>query len=444
MENHGDDYTLECPRCHNRYFDDGVRLECDICKEHYQRGILKYIPAKQIDIDKSESGLSRYRDFLPGKTYIDFQIPTTYTFKSSKFADRFGFKNLFFTCTGFSPHLRISARTASFKELEALCVLHRLQSFGQKKPLVLASAGNTARAFAYYAAKNRYPTIIVVPEVSRRFIWLPNTEEFYKNAQEFVRLIVLKQPAKYLHASMFAKKLLQKLNDRVLSEGGFFNVGRIAGLGCCALNFFDIIGRIPKHYVQAVGSGSGVLAAIRAYELLDQSQSREISYHLVQNAPYDPLIRAMNSSGRFQPNEHYEFIDTVCSPMLTSGDPAFDYAGGLLESKMSGVSMFGHSVTNSDIYNMHREMQMLEKIQIALPSAAAVAGLLKAKEKGALGPNDIIQVNITGCGETNSKSDEGFFYVNPCCASVPEQVSFGGRNFEEWYLGVENEILEFI
>jgi cysteate synthase len=437
-------YTLKCPNCEAEYVDDGIRLDCDVCSDAGRKVILEYCPVRMPSINTAQSGLARYAEFLPGKYPITSEACLTKTFKSENLAGKYGFENLYFTCTGMNANLGIGAATASFKDLEAISVLHRLKSFDINKPLVLSSAGNTARAFAYYAGKYSYPVLLVVPHDSRRFLWIPTEKGLRERVSVYVRVVLIDQPGKYSHASMLAENILSLLGDSVIAEGGYFNIGRNCGLSTCALDFYTQTGSLPDHYVQAAGSGVGVLAAMRAYALLDPERSKSISYHLVQNSPYDPLVRAINDGQVFSPLEHYRYIDTVCSPMLTSTDPAFNYPGGIAEAISKGTSTYGYSVNNNEILNMHYEMQELENIQVLLPAAVALAGLLVAKESGKIDPRQTIQVNITGCGEIEAKSKRGFFYLNKSTEEPsPEHISFGGNFFEQWFANVEKDILDF-
>ena len=438
-------YTLKCPHCKAEYVDDGIRLDCDVCADAGRKVILEYCPERLPSINTTQCGLARYSEFMPGKYPITSKARLTGTFKSEYLAEKYGFENLYFTCTGMNADLGIDAVTASFKELEAIFVLHRLKSFDIKKPLVISSAGNTARAFAYYAAKYNHPVLLVVPHDSRRFLWIPNEKGLREQVGEYVRVVLIDEPGKYSHASMLAKNIISLLGDSVIAEGGYFNIGRNCGLGTCALDFYSQTGSLPDHYVQAVGSGVGVLAAMRAYALLDPDRSKSISYHLVQNSPYDPLVRAINDGQVFSPLEHYRFIDTVCSPMLTSADPAFNYPGGLADAMSGGIATYGYSVSNNEIFNMHYEMMQLENMQVLLPAAAALSGLLKAKESAKIDPKQTIQVNITGCGEIEAKSKLGFSYLNKSTEEpAPEHISFGGSFFEQWFSNVEKDILDFL
>jgi cysteate synthase len=265
-------------------------------------------------------------------------------------------------------------------------------------------------------------------------LWIPDDKDLYRKAKEYVRVVFVEQPGNYLHANMLSKRLFGRLDGNIVEEGGYFNCGRLSGLGCCAMEFFDEVGELPKHYFQAVGSGSGALAAIRTYGLLDQYKSRKICFHLSQNVPYIPLVTAINKKDDKISTHYHKFVDTACSPMLTSGDPAYNYSGGLLEHINNGTSIFGYGVSNAEIYKMQYEMWNVEKIQILLPAATALAGMVIALKEGKIKADDIIQVNITGCGSFECMAEKGFFYLHPSSdSSAPVEACIDDMSFNKWY-----------
>jgi cysteate synthase len=85
------------------------------------------------------------------------------TYKSEKLARELGLKNLWITFSGWWPEKGARFKTCSFKETEAYSVCGRMTP-EMKKVLVVASAGNTARAFAQVCSDNQIPLLLCVPE----------------------------------------------------------------------------------------------------------------------------------------------------------------------------------------------------------------------------------------------------------------------------------------
>jgi len=431
-----DKYKVTCPGCGESYKDDGLIVHCEKCLQAGKKAILAYTPINQPQINKDKKYLQRYQDFLPGDNPYPELPNAIKTIKSEKFAGKYGLKNLYLTLTGYLPREDIYSPTCSFKELEAICVLHRLKSHSVKKTILLSSAGNTARAFAYYAALFEHPIIMVVPASSRSFLWLPHEEGLFEKVARFVRLLFIDFPSNYRDASKLAALIGKRYGDDLFMENGFFNIGRNAGLGVCALNFFDTLGRFPENYVQAVGSGTGALAVLRTYKLLDAVAVKGLSCHLVQNAPYTPLVDAIEQQVEgFSLPVYEKYIDTACSPMLTSADPAYEYPGGLRNFIQNGQLIHGYCVTNEEIFRTQYEFWKLENIQLLLPAAAAVAALIKDSNRPDLNKESLIQLNLTGCGDIARQEHNGYFYVPayPACeSSVPQSLCWEMTKFEEW------------
>ena len=107
-------------------------------------------------------GIYKFADWLPVVRMLEgSSAPVTY--KSEGLAKELGLKNLFITFSGFWPEKGALMKTCSFKETEAYSVCGRLNP-EEHKILVVASAGNTARAFAQVCSDNNIPILITIPE----------------------------------------------------------------------------------------------------------------------------------------------------------------------------------------------------------------------------------------------------------------------------------------
>ncbi len=135
---------------------------------------------KQIEIKDSSYGFYKYADWLPIKRVLKNTFPPI-TYKSENLAKELGLTNLYITFSGYWPKRGAYMQTCSFKETEAYSVCARLpeESFKMingkpKKTLVVASAGNTARAFAQVCSDNNIPLVIVIPYENRSALWFKN------------------------------------------------------------------------------------------------------------------------------------------------------------------------------------------------------------------------------------------------------------------------------
>ena len=161
------DYTLVCCADGHRFEDAGWSLADPQCScpslvraEYASR---QYFPREDLD------GFYRYADWLPvQRTLKGSGTPVTY--KSKALASELGLENLYVTFSGWWPKIGARMTTCSFKETEAYSVCGRLGAYN-KRILVVASAGNTARAFAKVCSDNNIPLLISIPEDNIGALW---------------------------------------------------------------------------------------------------------------------------------------------------------------------------------------------------------------------------------------------------------------------------------
>ena len=124
---------------------------------------------KQLTLRNDLDGLYRFADWLPiRRTLVGSAAPVTY--RSEELAAALGLTNLWITFNGWWPERAALMKTGSFKECEAYSVCARLpENFD--KVLVVASAGNTARAFARVCSDNRIPLLLCIPEDNLDAMW---------------------------------------------------------------------------------------------------------------------------------------------------------------------------------------------------------------------------------------------------------------------------------
>ena len=154
-----DDYILECLYCSSVYKDD-YQLDCD--RTHEPAFLRTYYPTKKLN-PLNVSGMFKFCKWLPYNKILNLGgLPATY--KSETLGRELGLKNLYVFFSGYWPEKGAYMETCSFKELEVPPTIVRASEI-KNDILVLASAGNTGRAFAQFLSKTGYPGYIVVPEM---------------------------------------------------------------------------------------------------------------------------------------------------------------------------------------------------------------------------------------------------------------------------------------
>jgi cysteate synthase len=392
-------YVLNCRCCGWRGEDDGFLLKCEFCQSN---GLLcTQYRTKELIISESDGGLFRYRKWLPiRRTTVSKTCTVTYF--GEKLAEAVGVKNLWIAFNGYWPERGAFFPTGTFKDLEASCVLARVPS-GATRVLVIASAGNTAVAFARAASLENYPCVIIVPEASLGRIKL----DIPPAAR--VKIVSLLPPADYTDAITIADEVSQL--PGFISEGGAKNVARRDALGTVMLNVFETIGRLPDYYFQAIGSGTGAIGAHEAARRLASDHGQLPRLWLSQNLPFAPISSAWRSGSRrlaqFDEAQARHQIAQIKATALSNRFPPYSPLGGvydvLCESRGEVLT-----VTNDEIQHAAILFEKVEGIDIEPEGAATLASLLHAVSLSHIDRESAIVVNVTGGGRKRLASDRGF------------------------------------
>ena len=246
---------------------------------------------RQFNPREELKGLYRYADWMPiQRTLRHSHAPVTY--KSKGLAKMLGMENLYITFSGYWPKIGAKMETCSFKETEAYSVCARLPR-KNKRVLVVQSAGNTARAFARVCSDNNIPIVICIPQDNIHDLW------FLSPLKNCVKVIATPKGMDYYDAIALGDKLCK--NPRYLAEGGAKNIARRDGMGTTVLSAADVIGRIPDAYFQAVGSGTGAIAAWEnAMRLAEDGRygKNAMRIYACQNSPFTIMYDSWKADSR--------------------------------------------------------------------------------------------------------------------------------------------------
>lgn len=360
-------------------------------------------------------GLYRYAEWLPvQRTLRRSHAPVTY--KSKGLAGILGLENLYITFSGFWNKIGAKMETCSFKETEAFGVCSRM-SKKEKKILVVESAGNTARAFARVCSDNNIPIVICVPEDNFSDLW------FRRPLRSCVKIIATPHGTDYFDAITLGEKLCA--DPRYFSEGGAKNVARRDGMGTTLLSAVEVIGRIPDAYFQAVGSGTGAIAAYENASRLEADGrfgKNNMRVYACANKPFTLMYDTWKKDQRdlvpITPEESRRYAASILAKVLSNRKPPYGIAGGLYDTlKASGGDMF--AVTNDEIVYWMLQFFNKEGVDIFPAAATAVASLSHAVEDGVVKKDEVIMLNITGGGMLNATKD-GFTLKKPDLVLSPE------------------------
>lgn len=360
-------------------------------------------------------GLFRYAEWLPvRKTLRHSHAPVTY--KSKGLANMLGLENLYITFSGYCPRLGARMETCSFKETEAYSVCARLPK-KNKRILVVQSAGNTARAFAKVCSDNNIPIVICIPYDNISDLWFRN------KLSSCVKIVATPTGTDYYDAIALGDKLCK--DPRYMAEGGAKNVARRDGMGTTVLSAVEVIGRIPDAYFQAVGSGTGAIAAWENAERLaadGRFGKNNMRVYASQNAPFTIMYDSWKNHSRelvsMTPEESRTKAEVILGKVLSNRKPPYSIAGGLFDVlEKSGGDMF--KVSNDEIVSWVVRYYSAEGYDIFPASACAVASLKQAIDCSAVKKDETIMLNVTGGGML-SATRKGFILKEPDLVLSPE------------------------
>ena len=364
---------------------------------------------KQLDLKDDSWGLYKFADWLPvGRMLKGSSAPVTY--KSKGLASELGLNNLWITFSGYWPEKGGKMKSASFKETEAYSVCGRMTE-EMDKILVVASAGNTSRSFAKVCSDNNIPLLICVPEDNIGALW------FDTPLNNCVKLICSRSGSDYfdaIHLSNIAASM-----KGFVAEGGAKNVARRDGMGTTVLSAVTTIGQIPGYYFQAIGSGTGAIAAWEAnLRLLDDGGfgTNKMKLMVSQNAPFQPIYNAWKADSRAMlPLDNdlaRKQVEEITAKVLSNRKPPYPIAGGLYDA-LKDTNGDVLLATNKEAEQAAQLFKNLEGIDIHPAAAVATATLIEAATKKMVDKNAIIMLNITGGGEEKFKSENELFYLKP-------------------------------
>ncbi|MDD3043380.1 MAG: cysteate synthase [Methanosarcinaceae archaeon] len=389
-------FTLKCLKCGSEY-GQTYKLTCD-----NDNALLRadYVE-KHLEL-RAQPGVGRFHSWLPVQEELRTEAgPITY--RSEALAKELGLSNLYIGFSGYWPEKGALIKTCTFKELEAHPTMQLLKESGGKA-IVLASAGNTGRAFAHVSALTGTDVYVVVPDSGMPKMWLP------EEPTASVHLIRMAPGNDYTDAINLAGRLANL--PGMVSEGGARNVARRDGMGTVMLDAAVTIGRMPDHYFQAVGSGTGGISVWEASLRLREDGrfgTKLPKLQLAQNLPFAPMYRAWEAGRReiipdIDMKNAKEQIEETYASVLTNRAPPYPVIGGLYDA-LSDTDGIMYGITKEEALEAKKLFEDLEGIDILPPSAVGVASLLKAVEAGKVGKADCILLNVAGGGVERLKED---------------------------------------
>ena len=400
-------YTLECVATGRQFADEGWTLDDKECacpslvRTRYEK--------RQLEVKDDSFGFYKFADWLPVRRMLaGSSAPVTY--KSSRLAAELGLENLYITFNGYCPAVGAAMTTCSFKETEAYSVCARIPE-GEKRVMVVASAGNTARAFAKVCSDNNIPLLLSVPADNLNALW------FDAPLNPCVKLIACERGGDYFDAIHLSNLALK--SPKFFAEGGAKNVARRDGMSTTVMSAVTTIGRIPDYYFQAVGSGTGAIAAWEAnMRFIEDGRfgANTMKLMVSQNAPFVPMYDAWRANSRdmlpYDDDQARRDVEVIDAKVLSNRKPPYGIRGGLYDAlKATGGNIL--TATNEEARAAGELFLRTEGADIHPAAAVALASLMKAVKDGKVERDAVVMLNITGGGEALFNKGKELHYLQP-------------------------------
>jgi threonine synthase len=299
--------------------------------------------------------------------------------------------------TGCDVYLKVEGAnpTGSFKDRGMTVAISKAMEAGNKA-VICASTGNTSASAAAYAARAGITCAVLVPQ---------GKIALGKLAQALVHGAKLLQVDGNFDDCL---ELASKLSvDHPVALVNSVNPHRIEGQKTAAFEIVAALGDAPDVHCIPVGNAGNITAYWKGYR----------EDHEAGNARTLPRMLGFQASGaapivRGAPVRHPTTIATA----IRIGNPA-SWTWALEARDSSGGSIT--AVTDREILAAYRLLARSEGVFVELASAASVAGLLAAADRGEVRRGETVVCTVTGHG---LKDPDWAVSIAPAPTTIPPDV----------------------
>ena len=393
-------FDLVCLECGREYSE--IHLSCEsgcnsLLRTRYHETAFRPAPKKNI---------FKFGAWLPCQGEAETGIGPV-VLPCEPLAQHLGIERLVCVFNGYWPELGAGNTTGTFKDFEALPTILSLLERGKRR-IVVASAGNTARAFAHAAQLvDDFTVYLVVPESMLDRVWLPGDAPRAGS----VRVVGVAGSDDYSVAIRMADEISRRF--AIDPEGGARNVARRDGMGTVMLEAVRILGHLPDCYVQTVDNGTDAIAAYEAALRLLGDESFQGQHlprlYLSQNAPFLPIYRAWKDEVSGAPVVWQDAEDDgeeLFASVLANRKPPYSIRGGVADT-LAACGGAVLSVSNQEAAEAASLFSRCDGIDLDPPAAVAVASLIQALARGDVRREELVLLNLTGGGLDRIRRDLG-------------------------------------
>lgn len=278
--------------------------------------------------------------------------------------------------TGCEVHLKVEGAnpTGSFKDRGMTMAITRAREEGVRA-VICASTGNTSASAAAYAVRADMVCAVLVP---RGKIALGKMGQALVHGAR-----ILQVDGNFDDCLTLARALS---DDYPVALVNSVNPVRLEGQKTAAFEIVDMLGDAPDVHVLPVGNAGNITAYWKGYTeyAKDGVASRTPRMWGFQASGSAPIVRG----------EVVKDPSTVATAIRVGNPASWRHA---LAARDESGGLIGE-VTDREILRAYRLLAAQEGVFVEPASAASVAGLLKAAERGEVDPGQTVVCTVTGNG----------------------------------------------
>jgi threonine synthase len=369
-------FEVYCVKC-NKTASSGYRAFCDACDGMID---VRY-DTNKVTLQDSPNPYERFAAILPVRD------PATLLPRDAIYTPTLQAKNLGAYLRMPSLYLKNETvlPTGTTKDRMADISLAYLWEQGVRE-FCTSSTGNSSSSYAYAISSYR------------------DMRLYLFTAESFVHRVNFADKPQVVHFGLRDGTFVEAFNfsgiyaqrHGLVSERGFFNLGRREGLKIAFLEASDQVPTPIDWYVQAVSSAMGVYGTYKgAQELLSLGRIARLPRLLcVQQETCAPMVRAFESGAKAMGPEHIVKRPTGIAEAILRGDPSRAYPH-VLNIVLRSNGCFA-SVSEHEIREARRMVEELEGVSPCFSASTALAAVIKLVRKGKFPLSDTVLVNLTG------------------------------------------------
>lgn len=315
--------------------------------------------------------INRYKEYLPvteTTPIVTLNEGNTPLIKAENLAKKIGLEaNIYLKFDGCNP-------TGSFKDRGMTMAVTKAKEAGSQA-IICASTGNTSASAAAYGAKAGLRTLVLIPD---GYIALGKLSQAMMYGAEIIAI-----QGNFDKALEFVRKISEEYPITLVNS---VNPYRIEGQKTAAFEVCDALGKAPEYHFIPVGNAGNITAYWKGYK----------EYHSLGKIKELPMMMGYEAEGSaaIVRNERIMNPETLATAIRIGNPASWDKAVAARDESKGTIGC----VTDEKIVEAYKLIASCEGVFAEPASAASVAGLIQAHEKGLVKAGSDIVCVLTGNG----------------------------------------------